>query len=625
MENAHVQAAVNPRRAAAAWACRVVAMATLAAGAWILMGDQAAAGSAPVVQEYACQLPVVGDQLITVSIGWPDLRTATVGVPTPRLPVNAMGTAPAIVRTLVSFIGATWVDGNADVTAEVVAPQGDITKTMTLTVPRTNVSEGSGPLAVPAAGILPSLDLMQPGSGHVAISGVELHLTPLTSSGGPTWFGQMNISCALEPGQSNIVASFQVLPAPTASPRPSPAATKMRRADRRVTARPLSIGGQATTLARPPARSTGNPRWISVVLEAMAGAAGALATAVLIRLRDVVADWVVARVRKLIRSSLRRPGSIDDTELPPTARHLAKIIRDHLQDEHKRLEVATPKALPVCWEIDSDCGADVMFENVSGDIAATYGNVPAGRLVVLGGPGSGKSVLIQRLALALLGDPEQKKYLDSGEPVPVIFDMRPWDRDTELDNWLIGQLMSLHYNFVLREELARKLVCNRHVLPVLDGFDKIKPDLRVNFLETLNNDPDRRIVLASRYEEYRDAVRGDEKNNGVVLSEAAVIKLADLSLGDSLRYLQELPYRRRGMPAWKPVADKIGREQVTGSAAILAEVLRTPRMVALARDVYRRRDPAELLQGRFISRDVIEAHLRGASQSKRPRRRGRHA
>lgn len=214
--------AVRPRSRGTAWARRAITLAVLAAGIWSVTAGRAGAGTAPIIRQYMCPLPVIGTQPITISVARPALDTATVGVPTPRLPVTATGTVAAAARMVVGFLGAKWAEGTGVVTEEVDTPQGPVKESMRFTVPRTDVATGSGPLSVSGFGTFPTMTFNRPGDGEVLATGLTFHISLLTSGGGQTFLSPFNITCTLPSGQSDAVASFRILPAAAPAPSPNP-------------------------------------------------------------------------------------------------------------------------------------------------------------------------------------------------------------------------------------------------------------------------------------------------------------------------------------------------------------------------------------------------------------------
>jgi hypothetical protein len=224
---------VSQRSRGTVWTRRVIALGVVAAAVWSVSGSRAEAGTAPIVRQFICPLPIIGAQSVTVSVVRPALDTAIVGVPTPRLPVTATATVAAAARLVVSFLRAEWAEGTGVMTGEVETPQGRVAERMPFTVPRTDVATGSGPLSVPGFGTLPSMTFGRPGHGEVLATGLTFHLSLLTSDGGQTFLSPFNITCTLASGQSDAVESFRILPPPapllkrargtaTSSPTPRP-------------------------------------------------------------------------------------------------------------------------------------------------------------------------------------------------------------------------------------------------------------------------------------------------------------------------------------------------------------------------------------------------------------------
>ena len=260
MDNAKGRA-VCPRSRGTAWARRAITLAVLAAGIWSVTASRAEAGPAPIVRQFMCPLPIIGTQSMTLSVVPPALDTATVGVPTPRLPVTATATFAAAARTVVSFLGAEWAEGTGVMTGEVDTPQRQAKASVPFTVPRTDIATGSGPLSVSGSGTLPAMTFSRAGDGEVLVTGLTVHFSLLTSGGGQTWLSPFNITCDLASGQSSAVASFRILPvAPspkathgTATSSPAPRPTRPTRPTPRPTPSPV------TTSPAPPLSLTPTP------------------------------------------------------------------------------------------------------------------------------------------------------------------------------------------------------------------------------------------------------------------------------------------------------------------------------------------------------------------------------
>ncbi|MEV7027225.1 hypothetical protein [Kitasatospora sp. NPDC093558] len=188
------------------------------------------------------------------------------------------------------------------------------------------------------------------------------------------------------------------------------------------------------------------------------------------------------------------------------------------------------------------------------------------------------------------------------ESVPVMFSLGSWNpATTSLRDWLTDQMVRDYPGLAALDHsgasLARALVDDGRILPVLDGFDEIAAGLRRAALEALNaiTTP---LVVTSRPDEYAAAVASTD-----VLTAAAGIELDDLSLADLTDYL---PRTTRKMTAnsghtaaaWDALLACLRDQPGIPASRNLAAVLSTPLMVALARTIYSdtpEHDPAALL------------------------------
>jgi hypothetical protein len=246
-------------------------------------------------------------------------------------------------------------------------------------------------------------------------------------------------------------------------------------------------------------------------------------------------------------------------------------------------------------------------------LPVVLGRVPTGWLVVLGGPGYGKSMLLLRLVLDMV------KLRGSGEPVPVFVPMTTWDAEHDsLREWLEKQLPidypglgALVSSGEGESSRIAALLAEQKIVPVLDGLDEMPSRARAAALHRLNEafaSPSRplRLVMTSRTGEYQEVV-GRRGERWTPLRGAAAVELHPLDADMVAAYLSE----RGDDPRWIPVIDELKQPRTA-----LAGALRTPLCVSLASAIYNPQlddpsgqvpNPADLRK--FRDAESIQEHL----------------
>lgn len=234
-------------------------------------------------------------------------------------------------------------------------------------------------------------------------------------------------------------------------------------------------------------------------------------------------------------------------------------------------------------------GAD---EGSLGTLSDLYQGLPNGRMVVLGEPGSGKTVAMTVLTLELI-EALPRGDLPQGTRVPVFLSATTWHRkadredllaarrDPSYEAWLIEQLGPLG----ITSQRAKSLVEGDWILPIIDGVDEMASSSsettpgQLALLEVLNSSPRGPVVLASRIKDYAELSEASpESVVQPLLIHARHISLQSLTSNSIIEYLRARLDTHQGSlpPQWEPVISALN----SGLGAV-GEVLATPLFLLL--------------------------------------------
>nr|WP_322715963.1 NACHT domain-containing protein [Nostoc sp. ChiQUE02]MDZ8228818.1 NACHT domain-containing protein [Nostoc sp. ChiQUE02] len=182
----------------------------------------------------------------------------------------------------------------------------------------------------------------------------------------------------------------------------------------------------------------------------------------------------------------------------------------------------------------------------------------AGKLLILGAPGSGKTTTQLELAHELIKQAEEQPDY----PVPVLFNLSSWKDDRQsITDWLVAELKS---KYGVSTKLGKDWVDNQQLLPLLDGLDELDPQRQESCVQAINqflaseNRPFS-LVVCSRSEEYSNYSTQLQLNGAIYLQSLTNNQICD--------YLTSINY----IELWSTISNDLD----------LLELVKTPLLLSI--------------------------------------------
>ena len=218
-----------------------------------------------------------------------------------------------------------------------------------------------------------------------------------------------------------------------------------------------------------------------------------------------------------------------------------------------------------------------------------YCRLPHGRLILVGGPGAGKSGAMILLLLATLEHRRSVSETQRGEvPVPVWLTLGGWDPTTQtLHQWAAATMYRDHPYLRAPDygpDAAGELLRAGRVALFLDGLDEMAPAAQHQALTRVDQEgTGLRIVLSSRPNEYRHAITEGRMHN------TAVIAVQPVGPNEAHAYLLRDQIGSQH-DRWAQVGDYLTQHP----NSVAANALNNPLTLSLARATYQDQDPTPL-------------------------------
>jgi HEAT repeat protein len=171
-------------------------------------------------------------------------------------------------------------------------------------------------------------------------------------------------------------------------------------------------------------------------------------------------------------------------------------------------------------------------------IETIFNDISERRLLILGDPGAGKTVLLLQLAEALLEQAERSP----AARVPVVFNLASWAQTRKpIFDWMNEELKRF-YDVRARKALERWMK-NDALIFLFDGLDEVKEEARAACLEALNEFQARHkppMVVCSRVTDYESLPQKLNLKSAILLKPLSQAQVDQFLAAGSLTRLKRL-------------------------------------------------------------------------------------
>lgn len=173
-----------------------------------------------------------------------------------------------------------------------------------------------------------------------------------------------------------------------------------------------------------------------------------------------------------------------------------------------------------------------------------YNQIGYGKtLLILGEPGSGKTIALLQLAQRLVERTEK----DLSQPIPVVFNLSSWGKKRQtIEEWLIEELRE---KYQVPKKSSQRWIRQGELVLLLDGLDEVQAKHRNNCVRALNQfittHEMTEIVVCSRIKDYEALTERLQLSSAICIQPISSKQVYEFleNVGDSLAGLKTLLQR----------------------------------------------------------------------------------
>jgi len=208
--------------------------------------------------------------------------------------------------------------------------------------------------------------------------------------------------------------------------------------------------------------------------------------------RQVLLKAMKIEVAKRLQDNLH-----DETWIELLKEHQPELVHRAAQLKSLKSKKTNPR-----FGLSSQSGATPTEVSEDEKVINIFNRIDvAGRLLILGEPGSGKTTTLLELAWDLLKEAAQP----GNQTIPFLFEISNWkDDNLSIGDWLAADL-KFRYN--IAEDETKKLLESGQLLPLLDGLDELGLTRQIQCItkvdQFLQSNSDLRVAVCCRLQEYQ--------------------------------------------------------------------------------------------------------------------------